>query len=288
VKHPRRFHNVLSSWLTLALAVFAAVAQGQAQSADEYRPSAGQPGKDVVWVPTSMTLVQKMLDLAAVKQDDVVMDLGSGDGRTVIAAARRGARAIGVEFNADMIALSRRAARTEHLAGLTAFLNADLFDVDLSQATVITMFLLPELNLRLRPTLLALKPGTRIVSNSFAMRDWEPDETATVQDDECSQWCTALLWIVPARVEGVWRLEDPRSHAIAWTLTLEQRYQIIYGSLIADAGLGPVKSGSLRGDEIAFTANGATYRGRVTGNTIDGTVTYADGATGNWRSRRIE
>src|SRR6266568_3859915 len=164
---------------TLIFSAIATCALAQQPATQEFTPEVGQHGKDVVWVPSPQQLVEKMLDMAKVTSSDYVIDLGSGDGRTVIAAAKRGASALGIEY------------------------NADIFQSDLSKATVVTMFLLTELNLRLRPTLLALKPGTRIVSNTFRMGDWHPEETA---DLHCDSYCTAYLWIVPARVEGVWHL----------------------------------------------------------------------------------
>src|SRR5919106_1025306 len=178
------------------LAVFAALAFAQAQKT--YEPSVGQEGKDVVWVPTPQAVVDKMLDMAKVTARDFVIDLGSGDGRTVITAAKRGARALGIEYNPDMVELSKRNAEKESVVDRASFVKADLFETDFSNATVITMFLLPEINLKLRPKILELKPGTRIVSNTFTMAEWAADETATVTED-CTSWCTALLWIVPAK-----------------------------------------------------------------------------------------
>src|SRR5881628_2174365 len=174
----------------------AAPAQGQ------FQPQVGQSGKDVVWVPSPQELVDKMLDMAKVTPKDYVIDLGSGDGRTVITAAKRGARALGVEFNPDMVALSRRNAAKAGVSDKATFVEADIFRSDLSPATVITLFLLTDLNLKLRPTLLTLKPGTRVVSNTFRMGDWEPDQTVELG---CDTYCTAYLWIVPARVEGRWK-----------------------------------------------------------------------------------
>jgi hypothetical protein len=213
--------------LALALATFAAT--GYAQSAatkekpQEYTPSVGQEGKDVVWVPTPDTLVAKMLEIAKVTAKDFVMDLGSGDGRTVIAAAKIGARAVGIEYNPDMVELSKRNATKEGVTDKAQFMKADLFETDFSKATVITMFLLPDINLKLRPKILDLKPGTRIVSNSFTMGDWNADQTATV-GPPCMNWCTALLWIVPAKVGGTWQVGSQE-------LTLTQTYQDIAGNL---------------------------------------------------------
>ena len=193
--------------VALLLAVFSATACSQAQKAPAaYEPTVGQEGKDVVWVPTPQAVVDKMLDMAKVTPKDFVMDLGSGDGRTVITAAKRGARAMGVEYNPQMVELSKRNAEKEGVTARASFVKADLFETDFSQATVITMFLLPDINLKLRPKILGLKPGTRIVSNSFTMGDWQADETAELSSSQgCSNsWCTALLWIVPAKVAGTY------------------------------------------------------------------------------------
>lgn len=254
-----------------------AYAQAPADSKPKvYEPQVGQQGKDVVWVPTSDALVEKMLDLAKVTGDDHVVDLGSGDGRTVIAAARRGARALGVEYNPEMVELSERNAQKAGVTGRATFVKADLFTVDLSQATVITMFLLPEINMKLRPKLLNLKPGTRVVSNSFTMEDWQSDETATVEGDDCSSWCTAHLWIVPAKVGGTWKLGDE-------TLVLKQQFQMLTGTL----GARRIANGRVRGDTLSFSVGGARYSGRLTGTgSLKGTV--VDGQTGrDWAARRI-
>src|SRR5437773_6914190 len=190
--------------LSLALGIALTGSLARSQSAKEYQPEVGQAGKDVVWVPTPQALVDKMLDMAKVTSKDYVIDLGSGDGRTVITAAKRGAKALGIEYNPDMVELSKRNAAKEGVSDKASFLKADLFESDFSQATVITMFLLPEINLKLRPKILDLKPGTRIVSNTFTMGEWNADETALITDN-CYSWCTALLWIVPAKVAGTWR-----------------------------------------------------------------------------------
>jgi SAM-dependent methyltransferase len=224
-----------------------------------YEPQSGQAGKDVVWVPTPQALVERMLDLAKVTPQDVVMDLGSGDGRTVITAAKRGATAIGVEFNPKMVELSKERASEAGVSGKATFIEGDLFEADLSQASVITMFLLPQINLKLRPKILDLKPGTRIVSNSFTMDDWEADETANVTDD-CTSWCTALLWIVPAKVEGTWT--SPQGD-----LVLKQNFQMVTGTM----GGKPINNGRLRGDQFTFTAGGAKHTARVSGNTMKAT-----------------
>ncbi len=246
--------------LTVSLVLAAASAFAQAAATQKpFEPSVGQPGKDVVWVPTPDKLVEKMLDMAKVTSQDYVIDLGSGDGKTVIAAAKRGARALGIEYNPDMVELAKQNAAKAGVSDKATFMKADIFESDYSKATVITLFLLPTLNLKLRPTLLDLKPGTRIVSNSFTMEDWEADETATVGED-CVSWCTALFWIIPAKVEGTWRLGQE-------ALTLKQTFQRVAGTL----GGKPISEGRLRGDEITFTVGTTKYTGKVNGNSMTGT-----------------
>ena len=248
---------VLSLLLTVATAGVLAQAT-TTQKPKPFEPTVGQAGKDVVWVPTPQPLVEKMLDMAKVTPQDFVMDLGSGDGRTVITAAKRGARAKGVEFNPDMVELSRRNAAQ---AGVKAeFEKGDLFEADLSQATVITMFLLPDINLRLRPKILDLKPGTRIVTNTFTMGDWEADQTERVEDD-CISWCTALLWIVPAKVDGDWKSGTD-------TLHLTQQYQMLSGTLGSQA----IANGKMNGNEITFSVGSTKYVGTVNGKNIQGTA----------------
>jgi precorrin-6B methylase 2 len=248
--------------LPLMLAL-ASTAFAQAQKAPAYEPSVGQEGKDVVWVPTPQALVDKMLDMAKVTSKDFVMDLGSGDGRTVITAAKRGARAVGIEYNPDMVELSKRNAEKEGVTARATFMKADLFETDLSKADVITMFLLPEINLKLRPKILALKPGTRVVSNSFTMGDWQADETATLGDNEgCrASWCTALFWIVPARAEGSHKIPDGQ-------LVLKQSFQMLSGTLKTADRSVPVE-GRVRGEEVTFKAGSREYRGRMNGKTLE-------------------
>lgn len=246
------------------LAMFSAVALAQAQKAPStYEPSVGQEGKDVVWVPTPQALVDKMLDMARVTPRDYVIDLGSGDGRTVITAAKRGARAVGIEYNPDMVQLSRHNAEQAGVAGRARFMKADLFETDFSEATVITMFLLPDINRKLRPKILGLKPGTRVVSNTFTMGKWSADETATVEADAgCNtSWCTALLWIVPARVAGTWKVPQGE-------LTLKQNFQMLSGTLRTE-GKTLALEGKVRGEEIAFTAGGRQYRGKLNGKRLE-------------------
>jgi len=260
--------------MALVLGLGTGVVAQTAQTTKPFEPVVSQPGKDVVWVPTPQTLVDKMLDMAKVTPQDIVMDLGSGDGRTVITAAKRGARAYGIEYNPDMVELSKRNAAAAGVSDKATFEKADLFETDLSKATVITLFLLPRINMELRPKILNLKPGTRIVSNTFTMEDWRPDESATVTG--CERWCEALFWIVPAKVAGTWRMTMPQG-----TLTLTQTFQELTGTL----GSTAITNGKMRGEEISFTAGGAQYTGRVNGSTIQGTSTSAGRAT-PWTATR--
>jgi len=262
VRHARRLLALSAAALLIASSAFA--------QAKPFEPTVGQAGKDVVWVPTPQTLVERMLDLAKVTPQDFLMDLGSGDGRTVITAAKRGATAQGIEYNPDMVALSQRNAKEAGMTAKATFVKADLFETDFSKAQVVTMFLLPSINLRLRPKILEMKPGTRIVSNTFTMDDWTPDETSNVTED-CTSWCTALLWIVPAKVEGTWAMPQG-------ALTLTQKFQMVTGTL----GSTPIADGRLRGDEITFTAGGAKYTGKVNGNSMSGT----NGAGAKWSATK--
>ncbi len=214
------------------------------------------------------------MEMANVTPQDFVMDLGSGDGRTVITAAKRGARAMGIEYNPDMVELSKRNATKEGVTDKATFVKADLYETDLSKATVITMFLLPDINLKLRPKILNLKPGTRIVSNTFTMEDWMADETARVEN--CTSWCTALFWIVPAKVAGTWKLPQG-------DLTLKQQYQMVSGTLKSGNSSAQISDGKLRGDQLTFTAGGVQYTGRVNGTTITGTT----GSGGSWNASKI-
>jgi SAM-dependent methyltransferase len=262
--------------LASCLASLGAVAQQAQEAQKPYEPVEGQAGKDVVWVPTPPALVEKMLDMARVTPQDYVMDLGSGDGRNVIAAAKRGARALGVEYNPDMVELSRRAAATDGDAERAAFVQGDMYEADISQATVMALFLLTENLNRLLPKFLDLKPGSRIVVNGFEIDDWKYDETSRVEG-ECQQWCTAYLYIVPARVAGTWQLADGR-------LQLEQKFQEVTGTLTAGGAAVTIANGRLRGNEIRFTAGGTEYVGLVNGDTMSGNL--AGRVNGQWTATR--
>ena len=222
-----------------------------------YEPHSGQAGKDVVWVPTPQVTVDRMLDLARVGPEDFVVDLGSGDGRLVISAAKRGATALGVEFTPELVELSRRNAGKEGVASRATFVQGDLFQTDFSRASVVTLFLLTDLNVRLRPQLLALKPGSRIVANTFNIGDWAPDDSATIADTEgCKySWCVAHLWIVPAKVEGTYR-------TALGEVTFTQKYQKLSGTMTSEGRSAPL-AGVVRGEEISFTSGGRNYTGRL-------------------------
>ncbi len=272
IRSPRRL---------LAVAVLAALVAATPNTAagsqsGQLVPEVGREGKDVVWVPSPDPLVDKMLELGGVTERDVLMDLGSGDGRMVIAAAGLGARAIGIEYDPEMVELSRSTAAAAGVGDRATFVAADLFETDLSPATVITMFLLPELNMRLRPTLLELAPGTRIVSNTWDMEDWAADATEVI--DPCPGFCTALLWIVPARVAGTWQLPDGE-------LVLEQQFQMVSGTLRNASGTVPIEDARLRGAELTFRAGGASYTGRVRGDRVAGDADDGTRRFG-WHARR--
>ncbi len=262
----------------IALALVGVTVGVCAQAPTELTPRPGLPGKDVIWLGSPEALVDAMLDMARVTPQDVVMDLGSGDGRTVITAAKRGAKAIGVEYNPDLVALSRRQAAVARVADKATFVRGDLFQADLSAATVITLFLRDDLNLRLRPKLLDLKPGTRIVSNTFAMGDWEPDDLVVVERP-CAQWCSAMMWIIPAQVQGTWRLPSG-------DMTLTQTFQVVTGTFRSGTTRTPITDGRLRGDQIMLTAGRVRYSGHVNGRVIEGAIGAGRGGV-KWTATRV-
>ncbi|MGO1768090.1 MAG: SAM-dependent methyltransferase [Advenella sp.] len=244
-------------------------------AAEQYTPSVGQQGKDVVWVPTSQALVDRMLEMAQLTANDRLVDLGSGDGRLVITAAKHGAISRGIEFDPDLVAMSKRAAQAEGVTERATFEQADIFESDFSDASVVTLFLLPSLNLRLRPTLLDMKPGTRVVSNSFAMEAWEPDESVEVKED-CTNYCHAYKWIVPAKVAGTWKIGERE-------LQLEQRFQVLDGTLSDGANQRRISNARLNGANITFSVDGQTYSGKVDNKQMRGTI---DGKT-DWTARLV-
>jgi len=264
--------------LASAQAAAAQATGAQAPAQQSFEPTVGQAGKDVVWVPTPPSLLDLMLDMAQVTKDDFVMDLGSGDGRNIIAAARRGARGVGVEYNPDMVALSNRLAREAGVADKATFVQGDMYEADISKANVMAIFLLPTNMQKLLPSFKTLAPGSRIVSNTFGFENWDPDARDTVKDGECGSWCEALLWIVPADAAGTWSMDEG-------TLTLTQMHQVLYGSLTGANGSEQISRARMRGYDITFTAGERTYTGRLTGDVLAGTVT-GQGATRTWRATR--
>jgi precorrin-6B methylase 2 len=255
------------------VAVTLVAVSGAAAQTATFEPTPGQAGKDVVWVPTPQELVEKMLDMAKVTPQDIVIDLGSGDGRNVIAAAKRGARAYGFEFNPDMVALSRRKAQEAGVADRATFIEGDMFEADISKATVLALFLLPSNLDKLAPKFLALRPGTRMVNNTFQVTGWEADATETVEGS-CTSWCTSHLNIIPAKAAGTWRLDNA-------DLTLTQEFQIVSGTL----GTTAISAGRLHGEQISFTVGDTQYHGKVSGDRMEGTATVG-GKTHPWSATR--
>jgi SAM-dependent methyltransferase len=249
---------------------FAAVASAADAVDKPFEPVVGQSGRDVVWVPTPAVLVEKMLDVARVTPQDYVIDLGSGDGRNIIAAAKRGARALGVEYNPEMVELSRRIAEKEGVADKAEFVQGDMYEADISNATVMALFLLPENLNKLAPKFLALKPGSRIVANHFAVSGWEPDESGRAEGD-CGSWCNWLLYIVPAQVGGRWRFQKGE-------LELEQKFQMLSGTFMLNGASIPVENARLLGEQITFTISGKEYKGKASANTMAGS---------GWNATRI-
>jgi SAM-dependent methyltransferase len=265
------------AWVAACALAAAAAFSTSAQAAEAlYEPVIGQEGKDVVWVPTPPVLIEKMLDMAGVTAKDFVMDLGSGDGRNVIAAAKRGARALGVEYNPDMVELSKRAAAKEGVAERAQFVRGDMYEADISKASVLALFLLTENLNKLVPKFLDMRPGSRIVVNGFEIDHWKADESARI-DGDCGSWCSAYLYIVPAKVAGAWSLGEG-------TLVLEQKFQEVSGTFISGGATTPVRNARLRGDEIRFAVGSVSYVGRVNGNTMRGEVKGA--STTAWRAVR--
>ncbi len=269
--------------VVLALAAFAATAAAQAQKKEEFTPQVGQAGKDVIWVPTPEDLVERMLRMAQTTPNDFVIDLGSGDGRIAIAAAKKfNARSMGIEYNPDMVEVSNRNASKEGVAGKARFVKADIFETDFSQATVITMYLLPGLNLKLRPKLLDMKPGTRIVSHQFNMDDWQPDEVTNIDGRR------AYFWLIPAKVAGTWRFQ---SGSDGLDVTLEQKYQTLEGTVKLGTVNAGLRDAKLAGDRIsfAFVDQGGVRRdftGKVSGNAMEGTMKLETGPESKWTATK--
>lgn len=261
--------------LSVLVATFTAQASWAQTAEQSYVPVPYQEGRDVVWVPTEPTLIDKMLEMARLTPTDVVLDLGSGDGRSVIAAAKRGARAHGVEFNPDLVELAKRNAIAAGLADRATFSEGDMFEADLSQATVMPLFLIDENLVRLAPRFMTMKPGARVVSNTFQIEGWEADEVGTAERD-CPRYCTAYLYIIPARVAGRWQVGGGE-------LVLEQKFQMLTGTLTREGRSLPVENARLKGEAIAFSAGGVPYTGRVTADAMAGTTARGEA----WSARRL-
>jgi SAM-dependent methyltransferase len=274
-------HGLIAICMALSTVAFAAEQQAPKSDAANdvqkpYVPVEGQAGRDAVWVPTPHVLVEKMLDLAKVTPKDFVMDLGSGDGRNIIAAAKRGIHGLGVEYNQELVDYSRQLAEKEGVADKAKFVQGDMYIADISKATVLALFLLPENMEKLKSKFLALRPGSRIVINAFEIPEWSPDVTERAEGD-CGAWCTAHLYIVPAKAAGTWKMSGGE-------LTLQQRYQNLSGSITMEGKRVPISNGKMRGDRITFTAGGVTYTGRVSGDAMSGKM--KGGAGGTWSASR--
>jgi precorrin-6B methylase 2 len=280
-----RLRSAAAWGAVLALVLSQAVSGQQPQQQQQtppkpFEPTVGMAGKDVVWVPTPPEVVEKMLDMAKVTAKDFVVDLGSGDGRNVIGAAKRGAKAVGFEYNPDMVELSRRLAKEAGVAEKATFVQGDMYEAEFQDATVLALFLLPSNLDKLKDKILALKPGTRVVMNTFTVDGWEADETDRV-GGECTTWCQVLLHFVPAKVAGTWRGEGTE-------LMMTQEFQRVAGTITVGGKQVPIENGRLRGEEFTFVAGGASYSGRVEGSKITGTAKgAAGGASRNWSVTRL-
>ncbi len=273
----------MNSYVRVLAVLLAAMIAAAPAAAQKFEPQVGQAGKDVIWVPTPDEVVDRMLTMAQVTPNDFVMDLGSGDGKIAIAAAKKfGARALGIEYNPDMVKHAQANAQAAGVAGKASFRQADIFATDFSQATVITLYLLPALNMKLRPQLLSMRPGTRVVSHSFTMEDWEADEISSMDGRR------AYFWLVPANVMGSWTLDTGRDKV---DISLEQTFQKINGTVT----LGPVHGGlrdpRLRGPNISFAYVDATgvrrdFTGRVNGARMEGSFRDEKGAEGRWSAAK--
>ena len=255
--------------------------------AQKFEPHVGQAGKDVIWVPTPDEVVERMLTMAQLGPNDIHFDLGAGDGKIAIAAAKRGANATGIEYNPDMAKYANERAQAAGVAGVGAgkamIRQADIFVTDFSKATVITLYLLPTLNMKLRPQILSMKPGTRVVSHSFTMEDWEADEISTLDGRR------AYFWVVPAQVGGSWNLDAGGQKT---ELVIEQTFQKITGGVNFSKALqGGLREARLRGADIAFayvdqSGMRREFSGKVDGKRMEGSFRDAKGQEGRWSATR--
>jgi hypothetical protein len=274
--------RIVLAFAAAMLATYAAYAQ-QA----DFKPHVGQQGKDVVWVPTPDEVVERMLVMAQTKPDDFVVDLGAGDGKIAIAAAKKfGARSMGVEYNPDMVAYAQKNAQAAGVTGRAQIIHGDIFAVDFTQATVLTMYLLPSLNMKLRPQILAMRPGTRVVTHAFNMEDWEPDESSDVGGRR------VYFWVVPASVAGRWAMElSGAGGSDKLSLNLEQKFQKIEGVAYLGSVLAGLREPRLSGFRISFAyvdSRGVRrdFTGRVTGASMEGSFRTDGGQEGSWTATK--
>ncbi len=257
------FYMLMTGWLNLAFA-------STTTNAAEYKPKVGQEGKDVIWVPTPEGLIDKMLEAAKVSDKDTLYDLGAGDGIIAITATRKyGAKSVGIEYNPEMAQFARRKVAEAGLTDKVKIITGDIFQEDFSSATVVTLYLMPHLNLKLRPILLKMKPGTRVVSNTFTMGEWEPDETVFDQ-----HW-KGYFWVVPAQIEGAWVMTGMEGGPLR--LNISQSYQNIGGTLSRGGQTLALLGAKLRGDEVKFQfvtpdRKVHAFSGRLEGRRLTGTV----------------
>jgi len=267
-----------------AAAMLAACAYAQQP---DFKPHVGQQGKDVVWVPTPDEVVERMLLMAQTKPEDYVIDLGAGDGKIAIAAAKKfGARSMGVEYNPDMVAFAQKNAQAAGVVGKAQIVHGDIFVTDFTQATVLTMYLLPSLNMRLRPQILAMRPGTRVVTHAFNMEDWEPDESSDVDGRR------VYFWVVPANIAGRWAVElSGGSGSEKVSLNFDQKFQKIEGVAYLGSVLAGLREPKLSGFRISFAyvdSRGVRrdFTGRVTGATMEGSFRTDGGQEGRWSAAK--
>jgi hypothetical protein len=255
-----------------------------AQTGKDYQPQVGQQGKDVIWVPTPDEVVDRMLTMAQTKPADYVIDLGAGDGKIAIAAAKKfGAKSLGIEYNPDMAKHAQGNVEKAGVTDKTRIIQGDIFATDFKSATVLTMYLLPALNLKLRPTILTMKPGTRVVSHSFTMDDWEPDETSNMDGRRM------YYWVVPANLQGSWKVSVAGGEAL--DITIDQKYQKIEGTVQLGAVQGGLREARLSGANVAFTIVDAagvrrSFTGRVNGASMEGALRTDTGAEGRWTAAK--
>jgi hypothetical protein len=269
-----------------AAAMLASAGAASAQKSD-FKPYVGQQGKDVVWVPTPDEVVDRMLTMAQTKPEDFVIDLGAGDGKIAIAAAKKfGARSMGVEYNPDMVAFAQKNAQAAGVAGKAQIVHGDIFATDFTQATVLTMYLLPSLNMKLRPQILAMRPGTRVVTHAFNMEDWEPDESSDVDGRR------VYFWVVPANVAGRWAMElSGGGNTEKLSLNFDQKFQKIEGVAYLGSTLAGLREPRLSGFRISFAyVDGRGVRrdftGRVTGAAMEGSYRSDSGQEGRWSAAK--